>query len=55
MEKICEMALEVLLCLFYQYPCCDLFCGHVGEVLVGYCGHVKILLYIGAGLGRFGS
>ena len=38
---ICEMVLEVLLCLFFKYPCCDLFCGHVGEFLVGHCGHCK--------------
>lgn len=53
--KICEMALEVLLCFFHKYPYCDLFCRHVGEVLVGHCGHVKILVYIGVGLRHFGS
>ena len=25
--ELCEMFSEVLLCLFYRYPCCDLFCG----------------------------
>ena len=40
--KTYEMILEVLLCLFQRYPSCDLFCGHVGEVLVGNCVHIKI-------------
>ena len=53
--NICEMALEVLLCSFYKYPCCDLFCANVEEVLVGHCGHIKILICTGEGLRRFGS
>ena len=53
--KICETPLEVLLCLFYKYPCCDLFCGHVEEILVGRCGHEEILVCIEEELGGFES